>query len=330
MTFLNMIRRAGVWAFLLFVGAAGPVRAGIHDRLMWTDSAVAAPDRHVAFRGTFSLDADTTVDLQLSGASWYVVWLDGAYYTEGPDRYAAKYPEYQTRRVRLAAGEHALAVQVQHEGVATRILREIQPFLYVRASVGDREVPVRWLPSARGLRFAGPQGQSSAGLGRVGRYAPVAGRLAAGVFRRFVVGGACLRPSSARGVRSVADRARAQSRRDAPPDREGRSRRSVRLPGRQSRGEFLPARSGRQPLSGSGRLAALRFGARPALETLLADGLARGSGRRDRVFSAADGWPRGSRCRRATRTTCAVSWREAASRHFSRSCLRAAVSSRCM
>lgn len=144
MTFLNMIRRAGVWAFLLFVGAAGPVRAGIHDRLMWTDSAVAAPDRHVAFRGTFSLDADTTVDLQLSGASWYVVWLDGAYYTEGPDRYAAKYPEYQTRRVRLAAGEHALAVQVQHEGVATRILREIQPFLYVRASVGDREVPVRW------------------------------------------------------------------------------------------------------------------------------------------------------------------------------------------
>lgn len=98
-----MIRRAGVWAFLLFVGAAGPVRAGIHDRLMWTDSAVAAPDRHVAFRGTFSLDADTTVDLQLSGASWYVVWLDGAYYTEGPDRYAAKYPEYQTRRVRLAA-----------------------------------------------------------------------------------------------------------------------------------------------------------------------------------------------------------------------------------
>ncbi|MBS6703053.1 MAG: hypothetical protein KH248_01010 [Alistipes indistinctus] len=144
MTFLNMIRRAGVWAFLLFVGTAGPVRAGIHDRLMWTDSAVAAPDRHVAFRGTFSLDADTTVDLQLSGASWYVVWLDGAYYTEGPDRYAAKYPEYQTRRVRLAAGEHTLAVQVQHEGVATRILREIQPFLYVRASVGDREVPVRW------------------------------------------------------------------------------------------------------------------------------------------------------------------------------------------
>ena len=132
MTFLNMIRRAGVWAFLLFVGTAGPVRAGIHDRLMWTDSAVAAPDRHVAFRGTFSLDADTTVDLQLSGASWYVVWLDGAYYTEGPDRYAAKYPEYQTRRVRLAAGEHTLAVQVQHEGVATRILREIQPFLYVR------------------------------------------------------------------------------------------------------------------------------------------------------------------------------------------------------
>ena len=154
MTFLNMIRRAG-----------------IHDRLMWTDSAVAAPDRHVAFRGTFSLDADTTVDLQLSGASWYVVWLDGAYYTEGPDRYAAKYPEYQTRRVRLAAGEHTLAVQVQHEGVATRILREIQPFLYVRASVGDREVPVRWhcLPIRRGRSLSPSVVRSGSSLRRGSR-----------------------------------------------------------------------------------------------------------------------------------------------------------------
>lgn len=178
MTFLNMIRRAGVWAFLLFVGTAGPVRAGIHDRLMWTDSAVAAPDRHVAFRGTFSLDADTTVDLQLSGASWYVVWLDGAYNTEGPDRYAAKYPEYQTRRVRLAAGEHTLAVQVQHEGVATRILREIQPFLYVRASVGDREVPCAGaafrsratLRRSAGsiLSWAGSSGSIRAGCRKVG------------------------------------------------------------------------------------------------------------------------------------------------------------------
>ena len=44
---------------------------------MWTDAATAAPDIHVGFRGTFTLDSDARVDLRLSGASWYVVWIDG-------------------------------------------------------------------------------------------------------------------------------------------------------------------------------------------------------------------------------------------------------------
>ena len=47
---------------------------------MWTDAATAAPDIHVGFRGTFTLDSDARVDLRLSGASWYVVWIDGLFF----------------------------------------------------------------------------------------------------------------------------------------------------------------------------------------------------------------------------------------------------------
>ena len=86
---------------------------------MWTDAATAAPDIHVGFRGTFTLDSDARVDLRLSGASWYVVWIDGEYFTEGPDRYTAAYPEYQLRSVDLKKGKHTTRhsqmIPIDHE-----------------------------------------------------------------------------------------------------------------------------------------------------------------------------------------------------------------------
>ena len=122
---------------------------------MWTDAATAAPDIHVGFRGTFTLDSDARVDLRLSGASWYVVWIDGEYFTEGPDRYTAAYPEYQLRSVDLKKGKHTIAVQLQYEGVVTRILHPIQPFLYLEAAVGGKELPIDW----RCQRLAGYSSQ---------------------------------------------------------------------------------------------------------------------------------------------------------------------------
>ena len=44
----------------------------------------------------------------------------------------------------MKKGTHTVAVQVQYEDVATRILKEIQPFFYFRASVGETEIPVVW------------------------------------------------------------------------------------------------------------------------------------------------------------------------------------------
>ncbi|MDD6210785.1 MAG: family 78 glycoside hydrolase catalytic domain [Bacteroidales bacterium] len=111
---------------------------------MWCDTEEAKPDSHVAFRGKFSLESDTDADLEVSGASWYVIWIDGTYYDEGPDRYNKKFPEYQCRKIHLPKGEHTIAVQVHFEGVVTRILYDIQPFLYFRLSSGKEEIPVLW------------------------------------------------------------------------------------------------------------------------------------------------------------------------------------------
>ena len=143
---------------ILCAGLSFPAAAAgsqIGERLMWTDAATAAPDIHVGFRGTFTLDSDARVDLRLSGASWYVVWIDGEYFTEGPDRYTAAYPEYQLRSVDLKKGKHTIAVQLQYEGVVTRILHPIQPFLYLEAAVGGKELPIDW----RCQRLAGYSSQ---------------------------------------------------------------------------------------------------------------------------------------------------------------------------
>jgi hypothetical protein len=106
--------------------------AGTHS-LMWLSNDSISPDVHAAFRGKFVLNEASAIELQFSGASWYVVWLDGNYFYEGPDRYPKDFPEYQIKKIALAAGYHLLAVQIHYEGVDTRMLKAIQPFLYCRA-----------------------------------------------------------------------------------------------------------------------------------------------------------------------------------------------------
>ncbi|MFA5814531.1 MAG: hypothetical protein WC865_02810 [Bacteroidales bacterium] len=111
--------------------------------LIW-QSEDTSTDTHVAFRGIFSLAGDGLADIQLSGASWYVVWLDGEYFYEGPDRYTSAYPEYQSKKVTLSKGDHLIAVQVHYEGIETRILKVIQPFLLCRLLLQDNEIPIIW------------------------------------------------------------------------------------------------------------------------------------------------------------------------------------------
>ncbi len=117
-----------VWVLLsLFM-----VHQGYSQDLLWTNEGDpdGFVDRHVAFRGNFSLNEETEIEVHISGASWYRVWLDGVQLTEGPDRYSPEFPTYQVRKLRIPAGDHIIAIQVHSEGVDTRMLQGIKPFLY--------------------------------------------------------------------------------------------------------------------------------------------------------------------------------------------------------
>ena len=63
----------------------------INNRLMWINAAPATADNYIGFRGKLTLEKETELDLQLSGASSYTVWVDGKEFTQGPDRFHPRY-----------------------------------------------------------------------------------------------------------------------------------------------------------------------------------------------------------------------------------------------
>ena len=134
-----------VFALLLIFNAVSAVNhSNSKLPLMWLLKDSIPPDVHGAFRGSFSLEKTSEIELQFSGASWYVIWLDGNYFYEGPDRYHPDFPEYQSKKITLNAGNHLLAIQVHYEGVETRMLMNIQPFLYCKALLESNEIPINW------------------------------------------------------------------------------------------------------------------------------------------------------------------------------------------
>ncbi|MBP9912365.1 MAG: hypothetical protein KBF26_03045 [Opitutaceae bacterium] len=108
------------------------------------DPKASATDSYVAFRAEFELTTAATVELQLFGAMWFVGWLDGRYFCEGPARFPKPFPEYQELREALPSGRHTLAFVVNHIGVPTRLLDLVAPFLACSARAGGRELPLHW------------------------------------------------------------------------------------------------------------------------------------------------------------------------------------------
>lgn len=97
-------------------------------------------DVHVAFRTQFEADGQLT-PLKIVGASQYLVWLNGKLIHDGPARFAKAFPEYDTISLQPLSGRNTLAIQVHNEGVTTRILSQMPPFLW--AEIGNQE-PLRW------------------------------------------------------------------------------------------------------------------------------------------------------------------------------------------
>jgi alpha-L-rhamnosidase len=136
--------------FIVFLGcirmnaSLSAQSAYVDPILLWIFSDPAPANTHIAFRGNFNLAETGEVEFQISGASWYVIWIDGEYFYEGPDRYPAAYPEYQSKKTSLTRGDHVIAVQVHNEGVETRILDAIQPFILCNLLKGQNKIPITW------------------------------------------------------------------------------------------------------------------------------------------------------------------------------------------
>ena len=108
------------------------------------EESASAPDSYVAFRATFALSASGPVTFRTLGSSWFNVWLDGAWFDEGPARFTRARPESQTYTAELAAGQHTVAFLVNHIGVSTRILEPIAPFLACSAEHAHKPVALSW------------------------------------------------------------------------------------------------------------------------------------------------------------------------------------------
>jgi alpha-L-rhamnosidase len=111
---------------------------------MWLEGESTKPDTYLAFLGRFDLAHEADVEIRTLGSSWYVIWIDGRYVDEGPVRFEAQHPQYQSTRMKLSAGAHVLAVQAHHIGATTRMLMDMPPFLYCRVLADGKELETRW------------------------------------------------------------------------------------------------------------------------------------------------------------------------------------------
>ncbi len=95
---------------------------------LWSDAEAPKPDTYVAFRGGFDLQKECDLTIRVLGVTWFNLWLDGEFLTEGPARFHHDKPSYETIQVSLPKGRHVLAAEVHYLGVVTRILKDIRPF----------------------------------------------------------------------------------------------------------------------------------------------------------------------------------------------------------
>ncbi|MBS0662583.1 MAG: hypothetical protein JSR48_04920 [Verrucomicrobia bacterium] len=101
-------------------------------------------DLHVAFRSEFELSAPGTLTWRALAVDWFATWLDGRRVAEGPSRFPASRPEYQTFSAPVAAGRHVLGFLVNQIGAPTRLLDGLPPFLACTVDCDGAEVPLRW------------------------------------------------------------------------------------------------------------------------------------------------------------------------------------------
>jgi len=99
--------------FFLFPALTNASENSTPKYMWYRDIPNEDKDYYVAFRGQLNITSESDCEIQLLGASWFVGWFDGKYFCEGPARFPADYPEYQTYKIHLSKGHHTLAIQIR-------------------------------------------------------------------------------------------------------------------------------------------------------------------------------------------------------------------------
>ena len=105
---------------------------------LWRKGAKDNTDIYVAFRGTFYATKNEEIILRISGSSWFRVFFNGSYLSEGPFRNDPIHSEYETVPCSAILGKNVIFAIVHSEGIPTRIAKNIQP--YFACEAGNMEI----------------------------------------------------------------------------------------------------------------------------------------------------------------------------------------------
>lgn len=109
-------------------------------------SAQRRTDSHWLLRGRFFLEAADRAIFQFTGASWFELFLDGEFLSEGPARFSPALPEYEEYELKLESGAHVFAVHLHDENITTRLLSASVPgfFWACLKTLDDAPIPISW------------------------------------------------------------------------------------------------------------------------------------------------------------------------------------------
>jgi alpha-L-rhamnosidase len=117
----------------------------IDGEAVWAAQPLPRTDSHVGFVGSFELAEPAEVTIQLLAVNVFRAWLNGDRLMDGPRRFPVRAPSCQEVRRRLPAGNHAVAVHVHAFGERTRILADIEPFMWCRiVTDGGSRPRIEW------------------------------------------------------------------------------------------------------------------------------------------------------------------------------------------
>lgn len=117
---------------------------GWTTRGMWPKGE-PKPDQRVIFRGEFELASARHVTIRTYAPCPFRLWLDERLIGEGPSRFNSRNPEFEQRHIDLENGRHQIRIEAHYEGVETRLMSSLRPFVAVELALGEAPIDVSFV-----------------------------------------------------------------------------------------------------------------------------------------------------------------------------------------